>query len=581
MFTLVEFQMINKMKSNFCRLEYLPNLAAAQIIACLKQENIKSALVKGQTRYLKDIFISERKELFELLSCLQHEDISASEKEGFRNLQLMHNLFLKNEELLKELLDKAYNTFTGHSEKEYLEKDSLVELLKIKNGIFELYDYCYKFLKKTDLSIISNLVQEIKKSKPDMAGFSLTSNYDFAHFEYASDYVIEAINRIKKELEIPVIVTGQMMPTLDNLEQHIFNTLNIDYFLFDEGYMQLASLLKRIEEGKSFGGIQNIACKSNSKIKRDFRKYSLDFNILPPPDFSDFDLDLYFFPKRILPLQVSTTCNWQKCVFCEDIAPKLKYGSMNEQKFLDIIRTYRERYKTNFVEIQSISPSPNQMISYMKTLISNNIDDVFFAILSRLEKIYCDRNISKMMHKGGLRYVLWGLESGYQKTLDRMNKGTKIGDIEKVLGNFSDAKIKNMCYVIVGFPGETRAEFERTVSFLQKNHKNIDGVIMIPFSLFKNSYIAKHNDDFFIKRVCPNDDNPTTYKYEVTKGLTHEESKAVIRKLRDKIDAGKIRISKKNLDPLDQSYIEKIGGFDALHHVLFYLACREANKKVT
>ena len=37
---------------------------------------------------------------------------------------------------------------------------------------------------------------------------------------------------------------------------------------------------------------------------------------LPYPDYSQFDLDLYLTPKRILPLQTARGCSWRKCAFC-------------------------------------------------------------------------------------------------------------------------------------------------------------------------------------------------------------------------------------------------------------------------
>jgi len=63
MLSLVEFQMINKMKRNICRLEYSPNLAAGFILAKCKEEGIKTKLIKGQTRYFRDIFIIQKEYL--------------------------------------------------------------------------------------------------------------------------------------------------------------------------------------------------------------------------------------------------------------------------------------------------------------------------------------------------------------------------------------------------------------------------------------------------------------------------------------------------------------------------------------
>ena len=573
MLALVEFQMMNKMKGNICRLEYIPNLAASFILAKCKEEGIKIKLIKGQTRYFKDIFINEYKELLELLNDLNSEDIRCIKLNGLNNLKFIFNLFRKDEDFFKQSLRKFYNVATAKFEADYVNKKEVLELLRIKNGIFQLYDFYYILRKERNLSIINNLVESIKNVKPDIVAFSLKSNYDYDHIEYVSDFVREAINRVKKELDIPVIAVGPALPTLNNIEQHIFDNFHLDYYLFDDGKETVSQLITNLEQNSSLKDVSNLCYKKGNKIIKNSIKKSVNYDSLPIPDFSDFDLDLYFFPERILPIDIASVCYWKKCAFCSEV-PDIDYNILSKERFLEIIRRYLEKYNVHFVEIQSTCASAEQLKSYAEILKKNNIKDIYFSTLARFEEKYVDRALAKDFYEGGMRHFMWGLESGSQKILNRMNKGINLKTVEKILKNFHKNGLTNMCYVMIGFPGETREDFNATLNFLQKNHELIDGTIITPFNLFKNSLIMKNPPNFFIEKVFRNENNPATLKFNLSHGLSQKESMEILRNIRKKLESSELKISNKNMDPLDQFYLDEIGGNDSLHHTLFYQAVK-------
>ncbi len=577
MLTLVEFQMLNKMKKDICRLEYLPNLAAASIIGDCRSKGIKTKIVKGQTRYFKDVFINEVEELINLLSNLKKEDWAIIQKLGLNSIQNVYNLFKKEGEDIKESLKEFYKIAIAKNEEDYLNKQKIIELLKIKNGIFELYFYNYSIKKNKEISLIQNTFKEIKNQKPDIIAFSFKSNYDYDHIEYASDYIREVIKKVKEELNIPIIAAGPALSPLSNIGEHIFNNFKLDYYLLDYGKETISKLVNQIENGKEIDKIPNLYYKNGENIIKTEKNIKTDYNLLSAPDFSDFDLDLYFFPERILPIDFASVCYWRKCAFCHEI-PDINYDVMNKEKFLEIITKFKNEYKTHFVEVQSTCSSVKQLREYMLVLKENNINNMYFSTLARLEKEFMDKDVAKDLYSGGLRYIMWGLESGSQKTLNRMNKGINLENVKKILQNFNKNKIYNMCYVMIGFPGETKREFNESLKFLYKNRRNIGGTIITPFNLFKNSIIMKNPKNFFIKETRECENNVPCLDYEVTKGITQIESRKILNDLNKKIESGKIKISKGNLNPLDQFYIPLIGGTDSFHHMLFYYYTRDEFK---
>ena len=103
------------------------------------------------------------------------------------------------------------------------------------------------------------------------------------------------------------------------------------------------------------------------------------------------------------------------------------------------------------------------------------------------------------LHDNGLTFVLWGVESGCQKTLDRIKKGTKVEDIETVLTNASEVGIKNVTYIMFGFLGESEEDFVETIEFIKRN--KIDLVSTSTFGLQKGTPVYNNYKDYGITSI--------------------------------------------------------------------------------
>jgi len=124
------------------------------------------------------------------------------------------------------------------------------------------------------------------------------------------------------------------------------------------------------------------------------------------------------------------------------------------------------------------------------------------------KKIYFDCNMRfgaltkedyELMAKAGFRFLLYGLESVNQETVDKLNKGIKISEIEKELKMAKAANQKVGGHLephvtcMVGFPWETKKEAEKTITmtkdlFAKGLIQTLQATIVIPYpgtALFK------------------------------------------------------------------------------------------------
>jgi radical SAM superfamily enzyme YgiQ (UPF0313 family) len=136
-----------------------------------------------------------------------------------------------------------------------------------------------------------------------------------------------------------------------------------------------------------------------------------------------------------------------------------------------------------------------------------------------------DLKTLQQLYDSGLRVVLWGVESGSERILQLMKKGTNQKDNEITLKNAHDLGIKNVLYVMFGFPTETESEFMDTINFLQKNEENIDLLSISTFGLQPGTPIFAHPKQFGVKKVNVQERKLLDAKvtFETEKGLTSEE----------------------------------------------------------
>jgi len=138
----------------------------------------------------------------------------------------------------------------------------------------------------------------------------------------------------------------------------------------------------------------------------------------------------------------------------------------------------------------------------------------------------------------GLKMIIWGVESGNDRVLKLMRKGTNKIEISQILKDSHIAGIKNVIYTMFGFPTETKEEFIETIKFLQENNEYIDLVSTSIFGLQKGTVIYDRPDLFEIKKIHEKKRTVLEPKitYDVESGLTNEEATKLRQKYKKTIE---------------------------------------------
>jgi radical SAM superfamily enzyme YgiQ (UPF0313 family) len=92
--------------------------------------------------------------------------------------------------------------------------------------------------------------------------------------------------------------------------------------------------------------------------------------------------------------------------------------------------------------------------------------DIEWACRSRVDTV--DERLLDKMKQAGCSRIYFGIESGCQELLDRVNKGITLEQIRKTIYLTKSKGIQALGFFLVGTPGETRDTFKQTLRFAKE-----------------------------------------------------------------------------------------------------------------
>lgn len=240
------------------------------------------------------------------------------------------------------------------------------------------------------------------------------------------------------------------------------------------------------------------------------------------PDFSDYPIEEYFLLEKMVPIKTCSTCFYKQCTFCTHFAdvPYLEYNVDNIRK--------------------TILQSGTKYVFFVDDMIAKNRLLELAAMLKPLGvKWWCQLRPTKdlldifpELYASGLHTVSWGVESGNQRILDLMKKGTHVDIAAQVLAKSHKAGIRNATYIMFGFPTETKEEFFDTITFLKQNQDAIDLVTTSIFGLQKGGKVYANPDAYGISKVVEKERTvlDKSITYITTIGMQREDARTMRRK---------------------------------------------------
>jgi len=300
------------------------------------------------------------------------------------------------------------------------------------------------------------VLERLKLFKPEIIGFMMTT--------YMFPDTLEWIRFLKRELKIPVMVGGY------NLRIYPKESLihpEIDYGVIEQALETVPQLFSALEGRMKLENVAGLVYKDSQGNIKLTPPRPVRFEDFPNPARDLLPNELYAeFPterKNFTVMVTSLGCPYS-CRFCE--AGRTPYNPRSPKKVVEEIEECYYKYGIREIDIfdYDFTVDKERVISICREIKKKKLD-ILWACRSRVD---IDKELLQEMKEAGCGRIYYGIESGSQKILDRVNKGVTLEQIRKTVRLTKELGMKALGFFLIGAPGETKKTVRKTLRFAKE-----------------------------------------------------------------------------------------------------------------
>ncbi len=312
------------------------------------------------------------------------------------------------------------------------------------------------------------LIRMIKDTKPGVVGFQC--------YTFDLKFVKEALEGCKNLKSGVITILGGPHPSAAPEETFKHFGDSLDYIFVGEAEKGLPLLLDMLDKGtpRDLSDIPGLGWKENRRVRINPQKFVEDldslgmpaWDLIRPEEYPECQHGAVFQKFPIAPIVVTRGCPFS-CTFCAGNiigGKKIRKHSINfmlrQIKYLYYEHGIREFHiiDDNFTFDKAYAKE------FLRKLTDLNLD-ISWATPNGVRIDCLDEEMLALMKKSGLYLISLGIESGSDRVLGLMKKGTTIDKIRKGIDMIRRFNIDVAGFFIVGFPGEKEEEIKKTIRF--------------------------------------------------------------------------------------------------------------------
>lgn len=305
-----------------------------------------------------------------------------------------------------------------------------------------------------------DIVNEIKKFRADIIGFTCMSNY--------WQYVKGLSRKIKKQpalKNIPIFLGG---PHAIVCPSSIQESEDMTGFCIGEGEYAFLEIVGKISKGEDFSNTTNFYFNSKrGVIKNEMRMLIENLDELPFPNRDVFPKTAFenyanFTFSRGCPFSCSYCGNSAFHKIFKDKGKMIRYRSV--AKAIQEIEIFVSNNKSNMLSFDDDCFNKNQ--KWFKEFCSIYKERIGIPYTCNTRPELLDRETAKLLKESGCRKVNIGIESG-DENLRRtvLNRNMKDEDIVRAFNYAKEFSLETMSFNMIGIPGETKETIRKTIEF--------------------------------------------------------------------------------------------------------------------
>ncbi len=344
------------------------------------------------------------------------------------------------------------------------------------------------------------IIDEIRRRKPAVVGLSFLSTTSYPYAKIMARQIRALDSKV-------TLAFGGVFASL-NSQLVKLQCPEVDFVCRGDGEQLILDLIERLDDPEEIPGVTwmkdgKLVHNAGRPIERDLDQWPFPDRESLPLDFIEsmpLDVPAVLSMERFTTMQTSRGCPWP-CIFCD--IPVFNEGKWRSRSAGHVVKEFEHLQENGYGAVYFVDDhfllKPKRIETICKGINDAGVT-IQWGCEGRVDSTA--QHLFPAMAKAHCRTIMFGLESGSQKILDRLDKEQTLEEVETAVHNAKQAGIEIVHgFFVVGSPDETVEDLRSTFDFASR----------LPL------------DTFGFNRLCVYRGTPLWQEY-VRRGLVNDET---------------------------------------------------------